>query len=662
MLSKLAIKNTAKSFKDYAIYFLTLTLGVCIFYMFNSIYAQREIMTLTGTANESMVALRQILSIISVFVAVILGFLIVYANSFFIKRRKKELGIYMTLGMDKRNISVILLLETALIAVAALSLGLILGVFGSQFMSLFTAKIFEADMTSYKFVFSLSAALKSAVYFGIIFLVVIVFNTVTIGKVQLIELLYGNEKNETLKIKSITASVIIFVLAVLCLIGAYILILKNGMIDINFIFWLSIILGTIGTVLFFFSLSGFLVKVVQQNKKVYYRGLNMFILRQINSKVNTNFVSVSVVCIILLLVIGIFSCGYSLQNVVSKDLRNSAPYDISIINYYEDFSDRSIIDGLPEEAKGDGMIRFYAEFKLARMTEGKSSFEDYAVSFERSYESFRDNPLIFMSLSDYNNLRELLQLPKYELGENNYLIVSANDTLIKTARQFVEKELTISINDTVLYPEKTVENTALMNGDFGSVTFVVNDALMNRMKRVESYLNIQCIDEDAALRFEQILEENAQQMVKEGVFTFYMSKEEMYQSSVTTKAVVSFLAIYLGIVFMITCTAILAIQQLSEVSDNRHRYFLLKKLGVSQKELNKALFRQILCYFVMPLSLAVIHSAVGLTAANKVIALFGKLDLISSLFATAIFVVVIYDVYFFVTYLGCKNMITKEVN
>ena len=662
MLIKLAFKNAAKSFKDYAIYFLTLTLGVCIFYMFNSIYAQQEIMTLTGTGNESMVALRQVLSIISVFVAVILGFLIIYANSFFIKRRKKELGVYMTLGMNKRNISTILLWETAIIAVVALTFGLVLGVFGSQFMSLFTAKIFEADMTSYKFVFSLPAVLKSAEYFGIIFLVVIVFNTIAIGKVQLIELLYGDKKNESLKIKNTTTSVIIFIFAVLSLIGAYVLILKNGMIDINSIFWLSIILGTIGTILLFLSLSGFLVKAVQKNKKVYYRGLNMFTLRQINSKVNTNFVSVSVVCIILLLVIGIFSCGYSLQNVISKDLRKSAPYDISILNYNEETIDQSIMEMLPEDSKGDDMIRAYAETKLAVMTDGKNYFEDYDVSFPKGNEFFKRQPLRFISLSDYNKMRELLQLPEYELKDNNYLVLCANNTLTETANQFVEKNLTIAVAGTELLPVRNVEDTILYSGDLGAITFVVNDKMMVGMKPSETHLNIQCINEDAALKLEKVLNENVQQMVERSVFSFYTSKEEIRQSSVTTKAVVSFLAIYLGIVFMITCAAILAIQQLSEVSDNRHRFSLLKKLGVSQKELNKALFRQILCYFAMPLSLAVVHSAVGLTAANEVIKMVGKINIASSIAATAIFVVTIYGVYFFATYLGCKSIITKETN
>lgn len=191
MLTKLVLKNVGKSMRDYAVYFFTLVFGVSIFYMFNSIYAQQEIMVATEMLNQSMTALKQILSVISVFVAVILGFLIVYANNFFIKRRKKEMGVYMTLGMGKGEISAILVLETFLMGLLALIVGLVIGVFGSQFMSVFTAKVFEVDMTAYKFIFSLDAAVKSVFYFAIIFLTVMLFNTIAINKYKLIDLLYG---------------------------------------------------------------------------------------------------------------------------------------------------------------------------------------------------------------------------------------------------------------------------------------------------------------------------------------------------------------------------------------------------------------------------------------------------------------------------------------
>ena len=268
MLTKLAFKNIGKSFRDYAIYFLTLVFGVCIFYMFNSIYAQQELMEIAQNAVLETPPIVATLSLLSNFVAIILGFLIVYANNFFIKRRTKELGVYMILGMKKLKISTILVLETVLIAIVALTVGLILGVIGSQFMSIFTANLFEADLTKYKFIFSFDATIKSIKYFAIIFLVVILFNTLIIHKVKLIDLLYGGKKNETLKIRNTTASVILLVISVAMLAAAYYFILQYNATtnpNDNYI-KISAILGVIGTFLFFFSLSGVLIKLLKSRK------------------------------------------------------------------------------------------------------------------------------------------------------------------------------------------------------------------------------------------------------------------------------------------------------------------------------------------------------------------------------------------------------------
>ena len=311
---------------------------------------KKDIMVVTETTAKSMKALKQILSYISVFVAVVLGFLIVYANNFFIRRRKKELGVYMTLGMSKRNISTILMLETSFMACIALVTGLLLGIFGSQMMSVFTAKIFETDLSAYRFVFAPDAAVKSVIYFGVIFLVVMLLNTIAIGKYKLIDLLYSGIKNEMIRIKNMKTAIKVFVASVLCLAAAYALILNNGIIHVNLYFALSIIFGMVGTLLFFWSLSSILVQIVQRNKRLYFKQLNMFIVRQFSCKINTNFVSLSVVCIVLMLVIEIFSTGFSMQNILSTQLRTEIPYEYSAIDYNNGESD-TILSRLPSEIK-----------------------------------------------------------------------------------------------------------------------------------------------------------------------------------------------------------------------------------------------------------------------------------------------------------------------
>lgn len=657
MLTKLAFKNVSKSLRDYAVYFITLAFGVCVFYMFNSIYAQQDLMSVTESTGEAMVALSEILSYISVFVAVILGFLIVYANNFFIKRRKKELAVYMTLGMGKRKISTILLLETSLIALAALAVGLLFGVIGSQFMSLFTAKLFEADMTEFKFVFAPDAALKSILYFGLIFIIVMIFNSFVISKFKLIDLLYASRKNETLKIKKTWFSIVLFIFAILCLGFAYYLILTNGMIYINSKFFTSILLGIIGTLLFFFSLATILTKLVQANKSLYFKNLNIFILRQLSSKVNTNFISVSVVCIVLLLTIGIFSSGYSMQNVLSSDLKQSAAYNMSLFKFADsEGNDYKIYDLLPLEIQSSNDITEWKELNIYRGKLNEGSLDNVDLtSFNYLNDSAR-----FITISDYNDLLKMQGEKEIPLDNNHYYIYSKNLFTDKMADQFISKNISLEYGNASLVPQKEIQTKNISNSE-DSLLFIVPDDFVTNMKVDSTILNINCTNRESEISLTKLIEDTLKDTGSKDIGIAYtISKENVYESSITSKALISYLAIYLGIVFMITCAAILAIQQLSEATDNKARYDLLKKLGADKKMLNKALFTQIAIYFFLPLLLAIIHSIVGLTAANDVIKIMGQMDVASSVIATAFFVIVVYGTYFVITYVSSKNIINRE--
>lgn len=655
MLTKLVFKNVGKSMQDYTVYFFTLVFGVSIFYMFNSIYAQQNIMVVTEILTDSMIALRKILSVISVFVAIILGFLIVYANSFFIRRRKKEMGIYMTLGMSKGKISTILVLETFLMGLLALIAGLFIGVFGSQFMSVFTAKIFEADMTAYKFIFSPDAALKSILYFAVIFLTVIIFNTIAVSKYKLIDLIYGGRKNESLKIRSTKLSVPVFLVSIVFLGTAYALVLKNGIININRIFLLSIILGTAGSLLFFFSLSGILTKLVQSNKKLYYKNLTMFVTRQLTSKINTNFISISVVSIVLLLVIGIFSTGYSMKNILSADLKETAPYDVS---FYGDGKGKykTIYESLPLSIKGIDAISH--EYRIYR---GDLHYKDFPVDYSSLSFDIGKRGLDFIMFSDYQKFLEMQGMEKADLPGNGYFIIASGDVYQHIAQQFLDRNVTISLGGKTLQPKGEVQNIKLSNSDSG-ITFVVNDGFSETLnKSPDQVLNMICKTGEGSKELQENLNQysNSEDYQEKG-FWYYSSREEIYASSLAMKAIISFLAIYLGIVFMVACAAILAIQQLAQASDNKERYALLRKLGAEKKMLDRALFVQILCYFLLPFILGIVHSIVGLTAVNNVMMAFERVNVMDSVLIPALFIVIIYGVYFGLTYIGCKHILRRD--
>ncbi|QEY34552.1 ABC transporter permease [Caproiciproducens galactitolivorans] len=667
MFCKLALKNVRKSIRDYTVYFLTMAFGVCLFYMFNAIDSQTAMLQLTKSQYNSIKALAQAIAYVSVFISVVLGFLIVYANRFLIKRRKKELGIYMTLGMEKGKISKMIVFETLLIGLFALVTGLIVGVFASQGLSVVTAKLFEANLKAFAFTFSINAFYKTLLYFGIIFLIVMIFNTVSISKLKLIDLLLAGKKNETLKIKKLSVSVFVFFLSVICLGIAYYLIIKNGMMQFDSMFAASIILGSLGTLLFFFSLSGFLLRVVQMNKGLYFKNLNMFILRQINSKINTTFLSMSVICIMLLITIGTLSTGMGLANVLTRNLKDTTPYDISLMCFLNE--DRPEFVSIAENLKKEKVdlnqfFRGYTQVnEYVSDIQYKEIYDmDKIPEYYRDSLRFREVPVTILSISDYNNAAVLQGKPVITLKPGEFAVNCNISQLVPAIESFLNKTGKVKLNGTELaYAKNGVQTLCVFttSSPQDPGTLIVPDNLVKGLKVQRLELNAQYKKGINEQEFTQLLKSKCESDT-EWPFDEMFTKTDMYENASGLRTIVSYLAIYIGLVFLITSAAVLALQQLSEASDNTERYGLLRKLGAEEKMINRALLGQIGIYFFIPLSLALIHSVVGIHVANNAIMLLGHLDILGNILFTAAVILLIYGGYFLATYFGSKNMIRQK--
>lgn len=672
MYSKLALRNVKKSFRDYTIYFLTLMFGVCIFYVFNSIESQQSIMILTQSQLKILQTLNKIISVVSVFVSVILGFLIVYANRFLIKRRKKELGIYQILGMEKGQISRILIIETVLVAILSLAVGLILGVFVSQGFAVITASMFEVKLAEFRFIFSLSAALKAIVYFGIAFIFVVLFNNIEVGRQRLINLLYADRKNEKFKTPHLALSVTIFILSVACLATAYALIIKNGLLEINGMFWSSIVLGVIGTFLCFFSLSGFFLKVVQQCKPVYLKGLNMFVLRQLNSKINTTYVSITMVCLMLFVAICALSLGMGISKSLTSDMERYNPYDATYSlslsqeiynktgNSYEH---RNIdINLLDEFNHAQIPVSSYAK-EVAEVKLYNSNFNMRFADYDNDYYSCD-----FIKISDYNRLLQMQGKQTISIAGNEFIVNCIDTALRDKYLNYISKN-ELYISDTKL-TLKNADETVICNiaskAAYGCIFVLPDELLKNQEVRINmlvvNYIKPSKEYNDLFSEARQQVFENAREKIQTGentisIFTSSSQKINNFESSKSTSAIVAYLAVYLGIVFLIISAVVLAITQLSEASDNTARYILLRKLGTDDRMINKALFSQIAIYFGVPLLLAIVHSIIGIKVASNIILLLGERNILrDSIFAAAI-IMIIYGGYFFAAYWGSKGII-----
>lgn len=662
MYSKLATRNLKRSLKDYTIYFLTLIFAVSIFYVFNSIESQRIMMELSDMQANAFELVSKTMGIASKFMAFILGFLIVYANNYLIKRRKKEFGIYMTLGMEKGSLSRVIFMETLMVGVISLIIGLTIGVLLSQGISILTAKMFQVNLVKFKFVFSETAAIRTVLCFGIIYLVVLLFNTISIRKIKLIDLLTSSRKNETVKVKNIWVSVLVFIISLMMIGEAYYIVLSKGIAEIGFNFNLmSILLGVLGTFLFFFSLSGFLLKLVQSNKRHYLKGLNMFILRQINSKINSTFVSMTFICLMLFVAICTFSGGIGINKALNSDLKDLTKFDVT----FWDLDGSDIEEVLREKGiEINDYASSYMKYTTYKNNFGFKDFlnEDEAEDAKSYYPVAKNQGVPIVKLSDFNSIMKMLNMKEVSLEKDEYLAFGDIKDLKKGVQNQINNKKKINVNGIELKPANTeffeiTPYNQMMKSNL--CTFVVNDSLVDGLEKLQSYLSMNYkIDKD---KCEKDFGEKVRGGYKDSEMdTYYMTKEEQLSNSAGLGAVVSYLGIYIGVVFLITSAAVLALQQLSESTENIERYKLLTKIGVDRGMINKSLFVQIAIYFIVPLSLSLVHSIVGLKISSHVVATFGNSSIMDNILIAVVALVIIYGGYFMATYLGAKKNISQN--
>lgn len=610
MFSKLALRNVRRSFRDYGVYLLTLTFGVCLFYTFNSIDGQGAMVFLARTGNPMVGAIMMLIDVFSVFVAVVLACLILYADRFLLRRRKRELGTYLLLGLSQGQVSRLLFLETGLIGIVSLVAGLALGVAASFGMSVLTLSLFEMDVSGMlALTFSPKAAGKTVLYFGVIFLLVMALSGVQVSRSKLIDLIHGERKNEILKPRPLGVAVFQFVLGVVCLAAAYAILLIFGMalaVAIPFLCFPMLGLGTVGTLLIFRSLSGFVMKFVQGHPGLYFKDLNVFTLRQWISKVHTTYLAQTVVCILLLLAIGITASSLGLNSTLTAMTDKDAPFDITVQNQSGD-TELIDFDALLREGGID------PEEKLAWSYDTLFYYNDEAVTGVDESSALR--------VSDYNALMARQGKPAY---------------------------------NGPLPSEYIVFGSQLSTGNLGLSCILISDEMAEQLE-----VRRQVWSADYAGGNKEETEAQLLQLVRplnDKMVIRIETRLSIYADMVGNKILALFLGLYLGFTFLLAAAAVLALQQLSQGADNTGRYAVLRRLGAEEKQMKRSATQQVALAFLLPLALALVHSVVGMKAANDIIFTVGKVDSAASSAVTAGVILVVYGGYFLATALACRRM------
>lgn len=669
MLFNLSRKNFKKSIRDYSVYFFTLILGVAVFYIFNAIETQTAMMEVTKAKAEIIDMMNSALEAVSIFVSFILGYLIVYASRFMLKKRKKEFAVYLTLGMKKTQISGMLWIETVFMGIISLGVGLLVGIGFSQFMSLFVSKIFEADLSKFVFTVSGKAIVKSVLYFFVIYIVVMILNTWEISRARLIRFLTAEKKKEKNFLKNPILSVLVFVLAWVILGYAYYNVTGNAQaltteVDV----FTQIILGIIGTFLVFWSVSGFFAAMAGKVSKVYYKGLNSFAVGEISNKLNSMVASATIICLLLFMSLCIITSVFTRKAYKDKLVDELAPMDISMEKFVAE-DHKTIADVLKEKKiTMDAFCDITEAYSLqSEEITNAAVLGDYLLENAEFYgEEFANAPVEVMKVGDYNKFAKMYNKKTYSLKEDEYLIVANQEGSVKLFNSGLKENQEISFQGKTYRAKEMVcqDGFVMMNYDKYNMGIVLlpDEADLSQCKKYCNYIAANYKNDSK--KFRTMVDEQISNNMKNSWEVPYpvvtATRSNIIDDSIGTSAMYIFLGMYLGISFLLSGAAILSLKVLSDAADSKDKYEILRKLGCEERKIRGVVWKQNSMFFALPVLVAGIHSVFGIQVCNQLLSIYGEQSILPGLTAAVILVLLFYGGYFLIAQLCSLRIIRGE--
>lgn len=648
--------------KDYAIYFLTLALGVSLFYAFNSISSQPDLNNLNYAMELFGDALVTYIGLLSKFIAVILAFLIIYANQFIMKRRKKEMGIYMSLGMNKWKISSLFVGETFLVGILALMVGLGIGFLLSQGISIVALKLFVGNAAGFQLMFSAAAMKQTIISFALIFIIVMLFNTRTIMNIKLVDLLTANRKNQELKVPNKLITLLLFLLSLVSLVTGITLLLFYGL-NKDKMTWIMGLL-VVGVILFYYTVSGVIIMLMKRNKKTYFTGLNAFSFRQLGSKMQTNFLVMIVLCGLLFTSLVVLGTGFSTTSSMNKQAKASTPFDLTIMYPYQKNIaplNRADRDGI----KLRKSLKSYAQTTLYKTTMTyEDLFEGQKLNLAKAEQKMLQSHINFISQTDFNKQMRLSGQKQIQLNPDQYIINANHEGTEKNVKYFLQHNGTLIVGHKTLTPvsDKQFKNiislsNSTITNDMGTV--IIPDQVARTLKPDSYLLN----GKFPSIKVEgQVYEAMNNKWIEHSLngSMFYVTNSVIKDTYFGTFGVIAFICSYLGIVLLIVTLSVLSLQQLTEIQDNKERYRTLAKLGADKGMINKSIFKQVAFYFVAPLIMAVILSSFTTRVVLDKLEPFFEISIAQNMIVSYGIIVALYAVYFVATYQSAKQIIVEN--
>lgn len=728
MLCKLAWGNVRRAGRDYLVYLLTLTLGVTVFYAFNTISMQVDI---AGIDEEGLAqVIGSMLGDLTYFLAGVMAFLMVYANNFIMKRRKKEFGLYQVLGMGRGRVATIMALETVIVSVVAFVAGIVLGVGLSQLMTFFTASLFKTQIANFHFFFSVHAFNLTLACMLVMFVLTLLLNLRAVRRTKLIELMGAERRNESIKTRNPWIAIAIFAVGVVLVGVAYYRLLRDGfpltatdskLQEAMNQFGITTAMVTVGTFALFWGLSGMLIKLLQSLRGVYWRGLNMFTVRQLAAKVNTVCFSMGVIAMLLFLAITSVTCGMSIANVMNENLERYNPVDVSqtyvyytpdTLDYYKEYvnpsdeADRMVpadttVDLYPawhgRDSSADNndetgkkvdiadvagehvQIDSYLSYPFGSSNPSVTPSEMCKIMGEKLPKAFGGSNADTMGLfvtpaSQYNKLRQMMGEEPVHIGHDQYLLTcDMGGELVDLYTKYMAGGHALTLGGHTLKPatDKSDEDTAaIANSAMGSNsgTVVVADELLSQLNLqpysssllVNYKQGMDTTEADESIKY-TLLDDLLVDGKKPGSWGTFITRSEMYTQAAQMNGLISYLAIYIGFVLVVACAAILSIQQLSNVADGSRSYRVLAQIGCDDRQIRHSVMAQQAVFFLFPLAVGLAHSFVALKVIIELVSIFGNMSIGGTVGLTCAIFLAAYGGYFLVTYLMSAGMVQAAI-
>lgn len=728
MLCKLAWGNVRRAGRDYLVYLLTLTLGVTVFYAFNTVSMQVDI---AGIKEQGLSELMgSMLGDLTYFLAGVMAFLMVYANNFIMKRRKKEFGLYQVLGMGRGRVATIMALETVIVSVVAFVAGIVLGVGLSQLMTFFTASLFKTQIANFHFFFSVHAFNLTLACMLVMFVLTLLLNLRAVRRTKLIELMGAERRNESIKTRNPWIAIAIFAVGVVLVGVAYYRLLRDGfpltatdskLQEAMNQFGITTAMVTVGTFALFWGLSGMLIKLLQSLRGVYWRGLNMFTVRQLAAKVNTVCFSMGVIAMLLFLAITSVTCGMSIANLMNENLERYNPVDVSqtyvyytpdTLDYYKEYvnpsdeADRMVpadttVDLYPawhgRDSSADNndetgkkvdiadvagehvQIDSYLSYPFGSSNPSVTPSEMCKIMGEKLPKAFGGSNADTMGLfvtpaSQYNKLRQMMGEEPVHIGHDQYLLTcDMGGELVDLYTKYMAGGHALTLGGHTLKPatDKSDEDTAaIANSAMGSNpgTVVVADELLSQLNLqpysssllVNYKQGMDTTEADESIKY-TLLDDLLVDGKKPGSWGTFITRSEMYTQAAQMNGLISYLAIYIGFVLVVACAAILSIQQLSNVADGSRSYRVLAQIGCDDRQIRHSVMAQQAVFFLFPLAVGLAHSFVALKVIIELVSIFGNMSIGGTVGLTCAIFLAAYGGYFLVTYLMSAGMVQAAI-